>query len=60
MATKSIRISESVHDKLKVHVAKKKKSIVSFADNAIMKEIKLDNAIRLSFKTSEQNPKQHT
>jgi len=43
--TKSIRISETVHTKLKIHVAKRKKSIVEFADKAILKEISLDKAI---------------
>jgi glutamine synthetase type III len=33
--TKQIRISEKVHDKLKVHVAKNKGSMVEFADWAI-------------------------
>jgi hypothetical protein len=33
--TKSIRISEKVHSRLKIHVAKNKESIVEFADWAI-------------------------
>ena len=42
METKSIRISEKVHTVLKVHVAKNKGSIVSFADKAIKDAIELD------------------
>lgn len=37
--TKSIRISEKVHTKLKIYVAKNKSNIVEFADWAISKGI---------------------
>jgi len=40
--TKQIRISEKVHDKLKIHVAKKKKSIIEFADTAIVNQIRAE------------------
>ena len=40
--TKSIRISEKVHSKLKIHVAKNKESIIEFADKAIKNAIELD------------------
>jgi hypothetical protein len=39
--TKQIRISDKVHLKLKVHVAKSKESIVKFADKAIKDAIEL-------------------
>lgn len=37
--TKSIRISEKVHTKLKIYVAKNKSNIVEFADWAISKGV---------------------
>lgn len=40
--TKLIRISESVHTKLKIHSAKKKKSITEFANNSLLNAIKND------------------
>lgn len=39
---KSVKISESVHTKLKVHVAKKKVNITEFVDEAIVEKIKSD------------------
>jgi predicted HicB family RNase H-like nuclease len=42
--TKSIRISEKVHTKLKIFVAKRKISIIDFADTAITNAIKESNA----------------
>jgi len=42
MKTKSIKIHEYVHDKLKVHVAKKKRSLIWFSDMAILDAIKAD------------------
>lgn len=40
--TKSIRITEKTHSKLKIHVAKNKASIVDFADKSIRDAIELD------------------
>lgn len=39
--TKQIRISEDVHTKLKVYVARNKKNMVQFADKAIMDALAL-------------------
>jgi len=54
--TKSIRISEKVHTKLKIYVAKNKKSIVEFADKAILKEMELQRVIAKNNKVNESNP----
>lgn len=40
--TKQIRISEKVHTKLKIHVAKKKGNIIEFADRALKDAMELD------------------
>jgi hypothetical protein len=39
--TKSIRISEKIHTKLKIYVARSKESIIDFADKAIKDAIEL-------------------
>lgn len=46
--TKSIRISEKVHTRLKVHVAKNKVNIIDFADWAIDYAMK-DHELMKSF-----------